>query len=71
MVLDETFLEKVKAYMLELVEREIPIMKRSVSTNEARELFANHGMKNKEKLFRYRRSSRVNIYSLADFEDYF
>ena len=70
-VLDETFLEKVKAYMLELVEREIPIMKRSVSTNEARELFANHGMKNKEKLFRYRRSSRVNIYSLADFEDYF
>lgn len=70
-VLDETFLEKVKAYMLELVEQEIPIMKRSVSTNEARELFAGHGMKNKEKLFRYRRSSRVNIYSLADFEDYF
>ena len=28
-------------------------------------------MYDKEKLFRYRRVSRVNIYSLDDFEDYF
>ena len=69
--LDKKFLSDVKVYMQELVEQKIPIMKRSVSTNEARELFARHGMEDKEKLFRYRRSSRVNIYSLADFEDYF
>lgn len=70
-ILDEAFLAKVKAYMMELAKQEIPIMKRSVSTNEARELFARHGMADKEKLFRYRRSSRVNIYSLDGFEDYF
>ena len=28
-------------------------------------------MYDKEKLFRYRRVSRVNIYSLENFEDYF
>lgn len=69
--LDEEFLTRVERYMRELVERRIPIMKRSVSTDEARELFRRHGMRDKEKLFRYRRVSRVNIYSLEDFEDYF
>ena len=32
-VLNEDFLNKVKAYMLELVERKIPILKRSVGTD--------------------------------------
>lgn len=69
--IDEAFLAKVKTYMLELVEKKIPIMKRSVELEAARELFRKHGMLDKEKLFRYRRVSRVNIYSLDDFEDYF
>lgn len=67
----EEFLASVKTYMLELVERKIPIRKRSVGTNEAIELFHEHGMYDKEKLFRFRRVSRVNIYSLDGFEDYF
>ena len=46
-------------------------MKRSVGTSDAIELFHRHGMYDKEKLFRFRRVSRVNIYSLEDFEDYF
>ena len=57
--------------MLELVERKIPILKRSVGTDEAIELFHNHKMYDKEKLFRFRRVSRVNIYSLEEYEDYF
>jgi len=69
--IDEAFLAKVKSYMLELVEKKLPIMKRSVELETARELFLKHGMLDKEKLFRYRRVSRVNIYSLEDFEDYF
>lgn len=68
---DEKFLAEVKAYMLQLVGEKIPILKRSVSTDEAIEIFHNHGMYDKEKLFRYRRVSRVNIYRLGDFEDYF
>ena len=67
----EEFLAQVKAYMLELVERKIPILKRSVGTSEAIEIFHEHGMYDKEKLFRFRRVSRVNIYSLDGFEDYF
>lgn len=65
------FLGQVKAYMTEMVEQEIPIMKRSVSTDEAIELFHRHGMYDKENLFKYRRVSKVNIYSLDDFEDYY
>ncbi len=70
-MLDEEFLSRVKAYMLELVERQVPILKRSVGTEEAIELFHNHRMYDKEKLFRFRRVSRVNIYSLEEYEDYF
>lgn len=71
LVLNEEFLDKVKKYMLELVERRVPILKRSVGTDEAIELFHNHRMYDKEKLFRFRRVSRVNIYSLEEYEDYF
>lgn len=67
----ESFLAQVKTYMLELAEKKIPIRKRSVGTNEAIEIFHEHGMYDKEKLFRFRRVSRVNIYSLDGFEDYF
>ena len=67
----EEFLAQVKAYMRELVERKIPILKRSVGTSEAIEIFHEHGMYDKEKLLRFRRGSRVNIYSLDGFEDYF
>lgn len=67
----EELLQKIKKYMLELVEQKIPIMKRSISTHDAVELFHKYGMYDKEKLFRYRRVSKVNIYSLGDFEDYF
>lgn len=69
--IDREFLERVKACMLEMVEQKIPILKKSVGTGEAIEIFHNHGMYDKEKLFRFRRVSRVNIYSLEDYEDYF
>ncbi len=57
--------------MHQLVDAKIPIMKRSVGTDEAIELFHKHGMYDKEKLFRYRRVSKVNIYSIENFEDYY
>lgn len=69
--LDQEMAERIKAKMREYVDAGIPIMKRSVNTDEAVELFHRHGMYDKERLFRYRRSSRVNIYSMGGFEDYF
>lgn len=65
------FLEKVKNRMRELSGKELPIMKRSVSTDQAIEIFHRQKMPDKEKLFRYRRVSRVNLYSIGDYEDYF
>lgn len=69
--LDQDFLELVAARMKNLVENRIPIEKRSIHTNEAVELFRKHGMYDKERLFEYRRVSKVNIYRMNEFEDYY
>ncbi len=53
------------------MNQKIPIMKRSVNTDDAIDLFHKHRMYDKERLFRYRRVSRVNIYSIGGFEDYY
>ncbi|GAB6103726.1 nucleoside kinase [Blautia glucerasea] len=68
---DQKFLDQVKARMYEIVEANIPIEKRTVSTDEAIALFHKHRMYDKEQLFRYRRVSRVNLYRIDTFEDYF
>ena len=68
---NEELLSRVKAKMREYCEARIPIKKRSVNTDEAMELFHRHKMYDKERLFYYRRVSRVNIYSIGCFEDYY
>ncbi len=70
-VLDQRFLDQVKEQMKAIVRAEIPIIKRSVGTDEAIARFHRHRMYDKEKLFRYRRVSRVNLYSIGEYEDYF
>ncbi len=70
-VLDEQLLDQVKAKMREYVDRQLPIKKRSMNTEEAIELFTKHGMYDKAQLFQFRRVSRVNVYSIGEFEDYF
>ena len=69
--LDQELLDRVKEEMRRLVSLNLPIRKRSENTDDAVELFHRHGMYDKEKLFHYRRASRVNIYSIEHFEDYF
>ena len=67
-------LEQVKqigSRMQELVQADLPITKKSYPIDEAMEIFRQHNMKDKEKLFRYRRSSFVNIYCLDGFYDYY
>lgn len=69
--LSEELLCAVKARMRELADEAIPIMKRSINTDDAVELFHQYRMYDKERLFQYRRASRVNIYSIGNFEDYY
>lgn len=70
-VLNQELLDSIKKRMWEIVDASMPIMKRSVGTDEAMEIFHKHRMYDKEKLFRYRMSSRVNLYKIGNFEDYF
>ena len=69
--LNQELLEQVKAKMQEYVDQEIPILKRSISTDDAIERFHRHRMYDKERIFRYRSVSRVNGDSIDGFEDYF
>ena len=70
-VLDQHFLDNVKTRMQELGDMCTPIGKRSVNTDDAVSLFHHHRMYDKEKLFRFRRVSKVNIYNIGYYEDYF
>lgn len=70
-VLDQHFLDNVKTRMQELADMCTPIEKRSVNTDDAVSLFHHHRMYDKEKLFRFRRVSKVNIYNIGYYEDYF
>ena len=63
--------EKIRNRMQELVKSKTPFLKRSYSLDNAMELFHAEGMKDKEKLFRYRRGSFVNIYEMDGYYDYY
>lgn len=69
--LTEEICAKVKARMIEIIERDLPFEKRNIGTDAARKLFFQYKMYDKHKLFRYRRVSKTNIYSLEGFEDYY
>lgn len=69
--LDEEFLRRITCRMQEMVDMDMPINKRTIHTDEAILLFRQHGMHDKERLFEYRRVSKVNLYSMNEFEDYY
>lgn len=71
MEVTDEMLRELSAQMRLLIDADLPIKKENYSTAEAVKLFHELGMTDKEKLFGYRRSSRVNIYELDGYRDYF
>ena len=71
MEVTDEFLQELSEQMCRLSDADLPIKKENHSTTEAVKLFHDLGMTDKEKLFGYRRSSRVNIYELGGYRDYF
>lgn len=69
--LNEELIEKLNGRMRDLVEADMPYIKKSYPIGDAIEIFRQQGMKEKEKLFRYRRSSYVNVYCLDGYYDYY
>lgn len=69
--LDDALVSKVKSRMKYLVEQDIQISKKSYPIDQARQMFREKGMKDKERLFHYRISSSLNMYSINEFTDYY
>ena len=67
----EELIQAINAKMREMVEAEMPITKTSFPMDDAMELVTQRGMLDKEKVFKYRRSSFVNMYCLNDYYDYY
>ena len=68
---DEEFASLVKKRMQELVEEDLPICRKTLSTYDAIRSFRKQGIAYKERLLKYRRVSTVNLYVLGDYQDYF
>lgn len=68
---DAEKLAMLKEEMIRLVGENLPIVKSSIKTDEAREMFHEFKMYDKERLMAYRRSSRVNIYKIEGYMDYY
>lgn len=71
MKVTEELIEKLKNRMNELVELKMPMYKKSYDIDDALDLFRQKGMYDKERLFRYRRSSYINIYEMEGYFDYY
>ncbi|MBQ7584057.1 MAG: nucleoside kinase [Lachnospiraceae bacterium] len=69
--LTDEIVSEIKKRMTELVDEDRPIQKTSHSLDKVMRMFHDRGMYDKEKLFRYRRSDKINIYSLDGYQDYF
>ena len=68
---DRAFVETVEERMHQLQQMDLPLKKTSIHTRDALKLFERFHMTDKYRLFRYRRSSRMNIYELEGFVEYF
>ncbi|MCR5742680.1 MAG: nucleoside kinase [Lachnospiraceae bacterium] len=69
--LDAELIDKVERRMHSLCDLNLPICKRTVDVEDAIKLFGSLGMHDKERLFKYRMSSKINLYELDGYYDYF
>lgn len=63
--------EKILYRMKELQQKQVPFMKDSYYMDDAMALFQEKHMTDKVRLFRYRRSSMVNLYEIDGYYDYY
>jgi len=68
---NQKFLDTLTEKMKNLVERDIPINKYAFHRDDAIEKVREFGMENKARLFRFRRSSNINLYEMDGVYDYF
>lgn len=68
---NKELVDAINRRMNEMVAQKLPIMKKTYQMDEALEYMKGGKMEDKVKLFRYRRSSSVNLYCLDGYRDYY
>lgn len=69
-LLNQNILNLIENKMKELVELDIPIIKREISKLEASEMYNKKGLNFKTKIFKYRAEETVNYYECNGYENY-
>lgn len=67
----EGLLGKIREEMQRLADADIEIRKSTLHTDAAIAKFEGYGMPDKARVFRFRRSSHVNLYDMDGYQDYF
>jgi len=68
--LSESEIEKLKVHMQELIEANMPFVRKEVPLEDAIEYFRSHGFEDKAQLFKYRKKDYLTLYSLGKRMDY-
>lgn len=68
---NEAHLEAIEAEMKALVAQKLIITKETLPIDEAMKYFKEADMHDKEELFKYRRTSTINVYELEGIKNYF
>lgn len=63
--------EKLKERVREIVDADIPLVRRRITTKEALEYYSSTGQDDKARLLGYRASPTLDIYEYGDYSDYF
>jgi len=69
--LSEETVKKIEDKMREIVEMDLPFVKRKYTKQEAIELFSQRQQYDKLELLKHRQKDTINIYSCMDYYDYF
>lgn len=70
-IVDDKFAHSIQKRMEQLYESDLQITKRSLDTDQASRYFDSVGLKGKRELFKFRRESKTNIYSMDGYDNYF
>ncbi len=68
---NQDFIQTVYEKMSQMQQADLSILKSNMLTQDAMRMFSDFHMKDKCRLLRYRRSSRINIYELNGYKEYF
>ena len=63
--------ERLKACVQEIVDENIPLVRKRISTSEAADHFTRRGQYDKSRLLSYRKSPTLDVYCYCDFYDYY